>query len=59
MSDFLEFTGKEKMNYYQIWKLVDFLESLQNLPPIRQYFLDGGFQRAPIFPYLEVRRKKS
>ena len=59
VSDFLEFTGKEKTNYYQIRKLVDFLESLQSLPPIQQYFSDGGFRSALIFPYLEVRRKKS
>jgi hypothetical protein len=59
VSDFLEFTGKEKTNYYQIRKLVGFLESLQSLPPIRQYFSDGGFRSALIFPYLEVRRKKS
>jgi len=59
VSEFLEFTGKEKTNYYQIRKLVNFLESLQSLPPIRQYFSDGGFQSALIFPYLEVRRKKS
>ena len=59
VSEFLEFIGKEKTNYYQIRKLVDFLESLQTLPPIRQYFSDGGFRSALIFPYLEVRRKKS
>ena len=59
VSEFLEFTGKEKTNYYQIRKLVDFLESLQSLPPIRQYFSDGGFRSALIFPYLEVGRKKS
>ena len=59
VSEFLEFTGKEKTNYYQIRKLVNFLESLQSLPPIRQYFSDGGFRSALIFPYLEVRRKKS
>ena len=59
MSDFLEFPGKEKTNYYQIRKLVDFLESLQNLPLIRQYFSDEGFRSALLFPYLKVRRKKS
>ena len=59
VSEFLEFIGKEKTNYYQIRKLVDFLESLQTLHPIRQYFSDGGFRSALIFPYLEVRRKKS
>lgn len=59
VNQFLEFTGKEKTNYYQIRKLVDFLKSLQSLPPIRQYFSDGGFRSALIFPYLEVRRKKS
>ena len=59
VSEFLEFIGKEKTNYYQIRKLVDFLESLQTLPPIRQYFSDRGFRSALIFPYLEVRRKKS
>jgi len=37
---------------------VDFLESLQSLPPIRQYFSDRDFRSAFIFPYLEVRRKK-
>ena len=59
VSEFLEFTGKEKTNSYQIRKLVDFLESLQSLPPIHQYFSDGVFRSALIFPYLEVRRKKS
>jgi len=48
-----------RIKNYQIRKLVDFLESLQSLPPIRQYFSDGGFRSALIFPYLEVRRKKS
>jgi hypothetical protein len=59
VNQFLEFPGKEKTNYYPIRKLVDFLESFQSFPPIRQYFSDGGFRSALIFPYLEVRKNKS
>jgi hypothetical protein len=59
VSEFLEFTGKEKTNSYQIRKLVDFLESLQSLPPIRQYFSDRVFRSILIFPYLEVSKEKS
>lgn len=45
VSEFLEFLGKKKTNYYQIRKVVDF--SIES------------FRSTVIFPYLEVRKKKS
>ena len=59
MSEFLEFTGKKKTNYYQIRKFVDFLKSLQSLPAVLQDFSEGIFRSILIFPYLEVTKKKS
>ena len=43
VNHFLEFIGKPKNNHYQIRKLVEFLESLQDIKPILDYFSDGGF----------------
>ena len=59
MSEFLEFLGKKKTNYYQIRKLVDFLKSLQSLPLVLEDFSKDSFQSILIFPYLELRREKS
>jgi hypothetical protein len=54
VNEFLEFLGKKKTNYYQIRKLVDFLKSLQSLPPSK-----GSFESIVIFPYLKVTREKA
>ena len=59
VNEFLEFQGKKKTNYYQIRKLVDFLKSLQSLPPVLEDFSKDSFQSILIFPYLKVTRKKS
>ena len=59
VNEFLEFLGKKKTNYYQIRKLVDFLKSLQSLPPVLEDFSKDSFQSILIFPYLKVTRKKS
>ena len=59
VSEFLEFTGKKKTNYYQIRKFVDFLKSLQHLPPVLEDFSEKNFRSILIFPYPEVTRKKS
>ena len=58
-SEFLEFLGKKKTNYYQIRKVVDFLKSLQRLPPVLEDFSIESFRSILIFPYLEVRKEKS
>ena len=58
VNDFLEVTGKDKNNSYQIRKLVHFLESLQNLNPMLKYFSDDVFRSAAIFPSLKIERKK-
>ena len=55
VSEFLEFLGKKKTNYYQIRKVVDFLKSLQVL----ENFSTESFRSILIFPYLEVRKEKS
>jgi hypothetical protein len=59
VSEFLEFLGKKKTNYYQIRKVVDFLKSLQRLPPILEDFSTESFRSILIFPYLKVRKEKS
>lgn len=59
VNGFLEFLGKKKTNYYQIRKLVDFLKSLQSLPPVLEDFSKSSFQSILIFPYLKVTRKKA
>ena len=58
VSHFLEFIGKPKNNRYQIRKLVEFLESLQEIKPILDCFSDGGFRRYVAFPYLKVEQRK-
>ena len=42
LSLFLDFIGKEKTNYYQIRKLIDFLESLQSFKPATSAFAVVG-----------------
>lgn len=59
VSEFLEFLGKKKTNYYQIRKVVDFLKYLQRLPPVLEDFSTESFRSILIFPYLEVRKEKS
>lgn len=59
VNGFLEFLGKKKTNYYQIRKLVDFLKSLQSLPPVLKDFSKSSFQSILIFPYLKVTREKA
>ena len=58
VNHFLEFIGKRKKNHYQIRKLIEFLESLQNIKPILDYFSDGGFRRYVAFPYLKIEKRK-
>ena len=58
VNHFLEFIGKPKNNYYQMKKLVVFLESLQDIRPILEYFSDGGFRRYVAFPYLKIEKEK-
>lgn len=55
---FLEFTGESRNNYYQIKKLVGFLQSLQKIEPIVNNFDDGGFRSYVLFPYLKVERRE-
>jgi hypothetical protein len=45
VNHFLEFIGKPRNNHYQIRKLVEFLESLQDIRLILDYFSDDGFRR--------------
>jgi len=59
VSDFLDFLGKKKTNYYQIRKVVDFLKSLQRLPPVLEDFSSESFRSILIFSYLKVRKEKS
>nr|YP_010283130.1 hypothetical protein MKU15_pgp061 [Nitzschia traheaformis]ULD15894.1 hypothetical protein [Nitzschia traheaformis] len=59
VNHFLEFIGKRKNNHYQIRKLVEFLESLQDIKPILEDFSTESFRSILIFPYLEVRKEKS
>ena len=40
VNHFLEFIGKPRNNHYQIRKFVEFLESLQDIRPILDYFSD-------------------
>jgi hypothetical protein len=58
VNHFLEFIGKPRNNHYQIRKLVEFLESLQDIRPILDYFSDGGFRRYVAFPYLKIEKRK-
>lgn len=58
VSHFVEFTGISKTNKYQSKKIRDFLNSLQELPPLVDYFSDGGFRSILAFPYLRLIRKE-
>lgn len=59
VTHFAEFTGISKTNYYKSRKLRDFLNSLQKLPPLVEYFSDGGFRSFLAFPFLELIRRES
>ncbi|NES79939.1 hypothetical protein [Okeania sp. SIO1H4] len=59
VSEFSEFLGKKKTNYYQTRKVVTFLKSLQRLPPVLEDFSTESFRSILIFPYLEVSKEKS
>ena len=56
VNHFLDFLGKPKGNYYQVKKLVKFLDSLQEIKPILECFSDGGFRKYVAFPYLKLER---
>lgn len=58
VNHFLEFVGKPKNNHYQIRMLIEFLESLQYIKPILDYFSDGDFRRYVAFPYLKIEKRK-
>jgi hypothetical protein len=58
VNHFLEFIGKDKTSYYQMKKVLDFLDSLERLPPMVDYFSDGGFRSVLVFPYLRLTRKE-
>lgn len=54
--DFLEFLGYQKTNYYQMKQLINFFESLRQVPPYVQYFSDEEFRMIATFPVSLVKK---
>jgi hypothetical protein len=59
VSEFLEFTGKKKTNYYQIRKFVCFFKSLQTLPPSYARFFRRELSKYYYFSLSRSDEKKS
>jgi hypothetical protein len=54
--DFLRFLGKDLKSTYQRNKVLDFLKSLQDLPPFVEKFSEIEFRSSIMFPLLKLRK---
>lgn len=55
--DFQRFLGRNTKSSYQRSKLVNFLTSLQTLPPIIEKFSDIEFRSSVMFPLFKLRKQ--
>ena len=55
--DFLRFLGKDTKSTYQRNKVLNFLKSLQDLPPFVEKFSDIEFRSSIMFPLLKLTKK--
>lgn len=56
---FLEFTGYEKTNHYQLIQLKDFIISLKNIPTFSTYFSDEHYRGVTFFSFVDVQKKNN
>jgi hypothetical protein len=55
--DFIRFLGKDPKSTYQRNKVLDFLKSLQDLPPFVEKFSEIEFRSSIMFPLLKLTKK--
>ena len=56
-ADFQRFLGRNPKSSYQRSKLLDFLTSLQTLPPLIEKFSDIEFRSSVMFPLFKLRKQ--
>lgn len=59
LSQFLEFTGYEKTNQYQLQKLKNFIISLNTIPPFNSYFYEDHYRCVNFFSLVDVKKEKN
>lgn len=59
LHDFLEFTGYQKTNYYQLEQLKDFIISLDKIPTFSTYFSDEHYRGVTFFSFVDVQKQKN
>ena len=59
LHNFLEFTGYQKTNYYQLKQLKDFIISLDKIPTFSAYFSDEHYQSVIFFSFVDVQKQKN
>ena len=57
VSDFLRFLGENPKSSYQRRKVLDFLNSLQGLPPLVEQFSEVEFRSSVMFPLVKLRKE--
>ena len=57
VADFQRFLGRNPKSSYQRSKLLDFLTSLQTLPPLIEKFSDIEFRSSVMFPLFKLRKQ--
>ena len=59
LHNFLEFTGYEKTNYYELKQLKDFIISLDKIPSFNTYFSDDHYRGVIFFPFVDVKKENN
>jgi hypothetical protein len=59
LSDFLEFTGYDKTNQYQLQKLKNFIISLLTVPTFHSYLSEDHYRGVEIFSFVDVKKEKN
>ena len=57
--NFLEFTGYDKTNYYQLKQLKDFIVSLEKIPSFNTYFSEDHHRGVTFFPFVDLKKEKN
>lgn len=59
LSQFLEFTGYQKTNRYQLQKLKNFIISLNTIPPFNSYFYEDHYRGVNFFSLVDLKKEKN
>jgi hypothetical protein len=59
LHNFLEFTGYQKTNYYQLQQFKDFIISLDKIPTFSTYFSDEHYRGVTFFPFVDLQKQKN